>query len=254
MRSFERKWQIGRQALIAAALFAGLSAAQGAVIRSNDFSIGMGYTWPGQWGFSETENTNVGPGSSFDLAISAGQMGAYTTGGVVFSDRELSDYMANGYLATADSSFSISASYTGALPPDAAETSDYRITLVITKISVYASPAYANSTDTIQWNETTIGNAGSSSPIAINIDSPETPYNDKTSFQKILWTPGSFESDGLTQLRSFKTSESAPYKYAIDGFEVEGYILLEYQSISEPGSVALLGAGLLGLGFIRKRQ
>jgi hypothetical protein len=246
---------IGMVAVLALAASAGA-----ATITSGNFSLGYGYA-NDHWSTDETSatnspNPNVYLTGDFTLGDVAFTGIKASNGGVGFADRVLGNNGTNnqsGYIGGgADAPFSatVTGSYTGPTPVDAAANPNYQVELNITAVKIYATQFGAGS-DTVNWTETTVGNLQSQSPQAVG----KAGVYDPTNYVHIVWNDptGFLSPSGTTsQTRSFGLESNDAGNIALDGFEVFGNVVLNYDAVPEPASLGLLAMG--GLLMIRRRR
>lgn len=239
------------------------SGMNAAMIVSDQFSFGYGkdnntsgLPWTLKTGGGTTSNT-IG---NFTFTPTV-ESGIYASNGPIFNNnRVLTNGITNASSTAGNTgtwSMSVTGSYTGTTPADAAANPNFRITLIIENISIYATsygnPAPPN--NLLAWTETTAGHMSSSEPITlIYAGSTAANLNTAANFLPLAWNPDDFLIAGTTSTRSFGflTDTIRP----IDGFEITGRIEITYDAIPEPSTTAL---GLLGLAtisflFFRKRR
>jgi len=233
-----------------------------AMIVSDQFSFGYGkdnntsgLPWTLKTGGGTTSNT-IGD-FTFTPTV---ESGIYASNGPIFNNnRVLTNGITNASSTAGNTgtwSMSVTGSYAGT-PADAAENPNFRITLIIESISIYAAsygnPAPPN--NLLAWTETTAGHMSSSEPITlIYAGSTAANLNTATNFRQLVWNPDDFLIDGTTSARSFGflTDTIRP----IDGFEITGRIEITYDTIPEPSTTALgvLGLATVSFLFFRNRR
>jgi hypothetical protein len=223
-------------------------------LTSGDFSIGLGFTANEvTWNDIETAGANT-PTTIGDFTFTPAVVSSNnSSGGVNFINRVLgggpSDRSANGdgFLAT------VVGTYTGPTPADAAPVPNYRVTLDIDEISLYVA-VYDAAASPFHFQETTAANPGVSPDLTddfVGGNNANTP----STYTKAVWNPGDFQEIGTTSTRTFKfpDAEAATANLQIDGFEILGNVILEYDSvvIPEPASILLLAAIGAAAAFTR---
>lgn len=214
------------------------------VITSSEFSIGYGYTGHAihdRWGTTETESVNVqaAPESSFILETSV-EGGGLSPLGPDFKRRALGALAQGEYTGVASNFLAnLRAIYAGPKPSDAADEPNYRTSLAIRKINIYAAPIKANTSQALAFRETTPQNEQVQKPAVL----PNSgDFRNASNWKKIEWTPGGFFSPGTSQRRTFSLSEGPMNDiknliYVVDGFEIVGQIVVEYDSVAEQDRV-----------------
>jgi len=250
-----------KAAILAAGLLAAATASAGAAtITSGNFSLGYGYA-NDKWSTDETSsisspNPNVYLSGNFTLGDVTFTGIKASNGGVGFADRILGHNGTNnqsGYIGVIGVnelfSATITGSYTGPTPADAAANPNYQVEVNITAIKIYAAQ-FGASSDTVNWTETTAGNVQSQSPQAVGTAGVSDPAN----YVHIGWNPAEFLSPvgSTSQTRSFGLGSNNPENIALDGFEIFGNMVLHYDAVPEPASLGLLSLG--GLAMRRRRR
>lgn len=214
------------------ALFGAVVNVSGGTIRSADFSVGLGFTGPtpGSWNTTETagQNTPTTQGD-FSFVPTLGGPG-FSSMGPIFANRVLAsgsgDWSGWNWGASGGSGPSIVGTYTGPLPSDAAAVPNYQLTLEITSISIWASSVYVGPFS-VWWSETTAGHAGTSPTVSSGGGTASSHINWASSYAQLQWDPADFSVAGLTSTRDF-TIPVTTGNVAIDGFEIEGRVILTY--------------------------
>lgn len=195
-------------------------------ITSPEFSIGYGFVPKsdntGQWSVEETEASNTLPGKGFGVTmeVEGGQLSAT---GVSFIGREarpVSSSNASGLVS--NFLVTVSGSYDGKKPADAANNPKYKVKVNIKRISIYAAPTIANGSDTINFSETTYGNDQVQQP---QEETAPATFATLSAWRQLEWVPTKNEG----QTRTFElnqTGEGNPF--AIDGLEVIGTVEVTY--------------------------
>ena len=243
------------------ATLVGLPAANATVITVNsaDFSFGFGANndvaepnniWDLQNAGTENVNTPSTGYTQGDFVLTPSPTGAKFSGtGPKFEKRTLSNG-SSGWVSGNVLGFSmpISAAYTGTIPADA---TNIRLQLEITNISVWAACWQGSSTD-LAWNETTPGQIGQSSSVALKSPVNTLPaIMDIANYTQVAWDPSdayvSLATAGASVTRTFNFGSA--FDVPIDGIDVMGRIHLTYEtaSVPEPGTMALGFMGLIGL-------
>lgn len=225
----------------------GTTSVDAASVTSSNFSLGYGKTSSSiAWNDSETSSSNTTVSGDFTLGVSVSSSADYLAG-VTFLNREL------GETDDAYSSFPagfeaiLTASYSGT-PADASGTPDYTLQIVITSISVYAAGG-DNDPSQIGFVETTTGNEQSQ---ALQPLAPYANMRKPVNYTKITWSPDGFDSSATTQTRSFGVIQPTSSAF-LDGFEVEGHIVVTYNAVPEPVALSLAAPVMLLLAR-RKRN
>lgn len=255
--------------LAGAVLAAGLTTAtEAATITSADFTIHIGRSegpppWPvpslygGEW--SEYESSGVNSPhtqGNFSFTPTIGSSG-WSAGGPIFPNGVLSNDPVDGVEPNTgyDLNFSnsITASYNGAAPGNAAAIPNYRLRLEIDMMRIY-SVGYADAT-TVNWSEA--GN-GSSTPTAVGAYADATP-NDiglASTYTPVTWNPNDpdvvLASLNDPVIREFTFVRTAGTYAVLDGYTVTGRVVLVYDAIPEPASLSLLLLG--GAGVLARRR
>lgn len=149
----------------------------------------------------------------------------------------------------------LTGSYNGT-PGDATATPDYQISFVITHLSIYGITQHATTPGLLRnfaFEETTAGNTGVSTPIVLStfVANPGNVVP-AANYSLLEWNPGDFETSGVSQQRSFKIAGSD--SFGLQGINVQGYMVVNYEAIPEPGTVALLALSAGGLFVARLRR
>lgn len=234
--------------------------ASAATITSDTFSLGYGFSNSGSGGTWNTLETSGGntPTMIGDFNFNPVVNGLeLSSGGVYFPDRVLTDG-GNGAFSAYQTSMTISGSWNGVTPVDAAPQPNYRLTLYVTSISIWAHN-WGGVVET-WFEETTAGN-GAISP---KIYAPNSnAFEDASDYSQLIWNPGGFSLDGTSVSRSFLVTDtngggSDAGFTILDGFAITGYVTLTYDAVPEPGSLGMLAAGatflLLMAGLKRRRK
>jgi hypothetical protein len=255
-------------------IFAGSVFADTGTIISSSFSLGYGATTYGiqsaQWDTSETAGSNTSVTGPFSLSVvfssrtPAADGDSYDNGasgsGPVFTGRTLAD--SPGGPGTGFSSWSprfqvtVSGSYTGGTPVDAAPIPNYQFSLAITSIRIWGTALdYGSVSDRdLYFTETTPLHGASSPPQLLPYrTNPFESVHEAAYYAQLAWDPTDFNTAGLSDARTFVLdTASFPHQRAIDGFEVFGNLVVTYDAIPEPGTMMFLGLG--GLLLIRRRR
>lgn len=236
--------------LMAATGLALASSANAATIISDNFSIGYGWL-NNSWNTTETASVNTGPGSNFLLNLSFATNGFSNTG-PSFTNRVLGTVTSSGYVSISTTfSTTLTATYTGPAPLDAAALPNYRLQLNITGISLYVAPSTIQAGQTANFRETTVGNtqAQSAQPVSATGN-----FTTLASYVNLVWDPNDFQSAGQSQARTFSLETVSPTALGADGFQVFGNIVLTYDAVPEPATFGLLGAAALVGICLRRRS
>lgn len=234
---------------------------RGAVITSDTFSVSMGKTSStANWNTTETASVNVSPGNLFALTVNVAS-GSYSTGGPTFTDAVIGTYGSSSFSGkTSDFNVFMSAAYAGPTPTDAAATPNYQLTFVITNISVYAASNAVGDTHTLNWREVpTSITPTSQSQSPQTLEFTET-WQNAAGYEKLAWDPSdtpiaiSARGNGVT--RNFVLDTEDGKVFALDGYQVTGYIQLTYDAVPEPktyGLLGLFGSGVV-FGYLRRKS
>jgi hypothetical protein len=244
--------------VVVIALFGAVTNVSAVTITSADFTIGYGFTGPspGSWNTTETAAQNtattIGDFSFVPSLLNQGWSGT----GPTFPNRVLSNgpsgnwsafYWGNPNADNRDEPPEIVGTYNGVLPGGA---TNVQTTLEITSIAIWvSSTTVAGGPFNVQWDETTAGHLGSSTPVV----SGTGGSNAASSYTRLQWNPGDFSVPGLTSTRGF-TIPTAAGNIATEGFEVFGNVSMSYDLIPEPTSVTMMVLGLFGLAACAGRR
>lgn len=208
----------------------------GGQIVSDNFSVALGansVTHP-VWSVEGDESDNVSPGSSFALSVDL-EGEALSPSGPTFLNRRLENVSGTGVVARAGKFVAnISGKYTGPVPSDAANPPNFRIQVNVTSISVYAAVLGDGSASTymLNFNEVTAGQEQSQEGQPVELRSES--FSNLSNYIHLVWAPKSWSSTvgaiDQEQGRIFDLTESEPNSIVIDGFEVNGNIVLLYDS------------------------
>jgi len=207
----------------------GTAAAEG--MASADFSMGYGFTnhtGRDAWDTSETELVNRNVGKDFRLDIKV-EGGGFSKFGPSFRDRILQAPTPTGMSGNvAKFKVTVTGVYTGPTPSDAAAEPNYRLRLDIRKISIYAAVFDESNGCTLNFDEQSEGFEQSQDPQPL--DSKANGFRVLTNYHNIAWEPGAPEVNarGNAQTRVFTLSESVAGGAVLDGLEISGNIILEY--------------------------
>jgi len=233
-------------ASIALAVFALLPrAATAATISSSSFSLGYGFT-SGGWDTTETSGVNTATTIGDFSFLPAVTGGSFASRGPTFTNRALAD----GDLdppADRDHSASnltftntITGSWSGTIPPN----NTVSLRLNIDQISVYARGHSGFGSGGLAFPETTVGHLATSPEVALTYTSIE---NEASYFTQLSWNPGDFEVAETNSVTGTFVLVGDNHK-VLDGFEIQGTIDGILTPIPEPGTLALLGLGAMGIG------
>ena len=199
---------------------------------SSTFSIGIGMCqtgWDGStpvYAWTTTESTSVNtPQRQGEFTFVPTVSSVLGSGaGWFFPNRvpaDLGDRGAVGYDSSnpAESwAMTLNASYNGD------KGTGGKITVNITSMSIYGSP-WTGVGHTLWFTETTLGHE-STSPVAT------TPtyvgLKDPASYAHLIWNPTDFEVAGESATRTFGIDESSIGYMMLDGFEITGNVVYEY--------------------------
>jgi hypothetical protein len=236
-----RVTQFGLAALVLCCM---TRAIYGAALTSAPFSFAYGFTGAngGSWNDSETMSTNT-PTTQGSFSFAPAPEGErFSSDGVSFVNRILTDERAgNGFSGYISDPFlvSVTASYTGAAPMNASATPNYRLNLIISKISIYGGEhPDSESEGTMVWDETTPDHASTSPPVTL-IESRN--YNEAAFYSHVVWDPADFEqplsglNDSFTRTFDIFTVGGGGDLRFVDGLEIEGLVSLVYDA--EPGGL-----------------
>jgi hypothetical protein len=137
----------------------------------------------------------------------------------------------------------ITAAYTGSVPTDA---TNFQLELEITNVSVYGA-RYTGFAQSLAWNE--VG-GGASSPVALTSPTVTNTAGLQTAsnYTHVAWNPSdSYVSVATALTPVTRTFNLGNAEAPIDGLEVMGIVHLRYETVPEPGTIALLATGLFGL-------
>jgi hypothetical protein len=237
------------------------SASCAGTISSDNFSLAYGATGTSGvgevfYGWTTTENTAGNtPTTQGDFTFQPAPFSddPFCGFGSTFVGRVLANGDGGSWSAYAGNfAVPIVASYTGAAPADASATPNYRLSLNITKISVYGAAYFTNAQTTMLWDETTPGNVRtqpSSEQISLNVVTATSQLTIASNFKQLSWNAGDY-SVSLANLGDTVTRTFAilPGDFRVlEGLEIEGNVTLQYNSVPEPSTVVLLATGAIGL-------
>lgn len=237
-----------------------LSAVEAAVLTSANFTIGYGYTGATRNGWTTTESSSVNsPTTQGSFTFSPTVLGEIWGGsGPTFPNLVLSNGTTDRVGDTKNFSVVISGSWTGATPADAAPSPNYQISIVITNLSIWGvtSTAAGGSATPLAFGETTSGHTATSSSISLNnLPNTASSFTTASNYKQLVWNPDDYSVSGTSTTRSFNIV-AGDQERAIDGFQVNGYVLITYTAVPEPGSLAtaLVGLGLCVVLYGRRRS
>jgi len=252
--------------VVAAIVGASMSGteSQGAIITSGNFSLGYGYNKLAEAGtvvsWNGLENTdprfiNVNTLGDFSLVPTLTGI-TYTAGGTAFTDRELvngGSEAQSAYITT----MSLAGTWAGTKPADAAADPNYRITINITGIKIWAYGYEAPQPRTLVLRETTPGYTQDYATFT-------PPFVNTSMYNPGPWTQNTWDTlsnnyttSGTSSTRSLWLGPNdlvhADLDAPMDGLEIYGNVVLTYDVIPEPTGLLLLGTGTL-LVLARRRQ
>lgn len=222
-------------------------------IISSSFSMGYGYNGGGgpnslpiSWNDLETAGANTSITNGVFTFVPTVTGTTDTSGGPQFPVRVLTSFAGAGYVGQNPTFLAgITGAYIGGTPLDAAPIPNYQLTLAITSIRIYGYDWGSTAAD-FSFSETTSGHAATSPAIATLAGS----IANAAAFAHLVWDPVDYSVAGTSSTRTFTTAGAE----AIDGFEVFGTVSLTYDTVPEPGTLGLLGLGIVGgLAFLRRR-
>jgi hypothetical protein len=209
-----------------------VSSATGETLTSARFSIGFGFDGPspGQWTTEEiapglNTPTTMGDFSFVPTLTSQG----FSSEGPTFVNRQ----PVNGFdwcainwdspgADSRDTPPQIVGTYNGTLPPGA---TNVQLTLDVDNIRVYASGSYAGPLD-VWWSETTPGHE-SDSGVTMTGEAGGHGFA-WTYLQNQFTTAAPLTVPGVTATRTFTVKTSDEGTLALEGFEVYGTVILNY--------------------------
>lgn len=200
-------------------------------VASADFSVGYGFTnhtGRDAWDTSETAAMNKNPGKDFRLDIKV-EGGGFSKFGPSFKDRILQAPTPTGMSGNvARFKVVVTGVYTGPTPSDAATEPNYRLRLDIRKISIHAAAFDESSGCTLNFTEQSEGFEQSQDPQSL--DAKASGFRILNNYHDIAWEPKAPEvnAEGNAQTRVFALSESVVGGAVLDGLEISGNIILEY--------------------------
>lgn len=203
------------------------------VITSPEFSVGVGFSPSPEgkeyhWSTRETEEANTLLEGDFQIEIDLDGGGISKTG-PKFEGRILSSPRGGEYSGSTEGfSAWITAKYRGEKPKDAANDPNYRIRIKISQLSIYAAASFPEDIATLQFEETTANH--SQVQDAVEIAPHPEGLNALGAYQKVEWAPATAAKaeKGITGKRSFILKKGDKNDLAVDGFEVIGEVVLEY--------------------------
>jgi|GEM_PF-3634972 len=239
------------------ALFTLAASSQAAAIISSDFTFGYGATAgnPITWTTTETSSSNSAT-TQGDFTFAPTLQGAFFSSNgpkvtVSGSNRTLVDGDSDRSGGSDNFASTISGSYTGPTPGDAAPTPNYQLSIIIDSVSIWGVSFNDESGNkTLGFGETTVGHTATSSTITLNNDSSsfllnKAQFTDDPNYSQLVWDPTDYSVAGTSTSRSFNLVSDS--NRVIDLFEVIGHVELTYDAIPEPKSITLLLAGGLAL-------
>lgn len=123
----------------------------------------------------------------------------------------------------------------------------------ITSLRIWATDFDATPTNSLKWQETTVGHEDSTSATNYPLIIGWPNWGDDAVYTQVLWDPNDFQVVGTTQTRTFALfPNNTAGNPAIDGFEVFGNVQLIYDAIPEPGALGAMG--LVALIGVRMRS
>jgi hypothetical protein len=243
-----------------------VSAAQAGMIASADFTFAYGATEGSGNVWSTTENTATNsPTTQGDFTLSPAPYSEVWSGaGPIFTNRTLGQGGSSDRSSYIGGIFTlpITGSYNGAAPADV-DTSNpgYTLKLEVTNLSIWSlwdSGDGCTAPSNLAWSDVTAGHAATMSP-AVDLHA----YNggslaerartmDPAYYTQVAWDPDDYSTslggrnDSFVRSFGFLGGGAADYRL-IDGLEISGRVVLEYNSVPEPSTLALLMVGLVGL-------
>jgi hypothetical protein len=226
-----------------------------ATVTSSNFSLGFGYTEdPFGWTTVETSSANTPTALGDFTFVPTVTSSNNSSGGCTFPGRVLTDQLAgqNGRSANGDGfAATVTGTYTGPTPGDAAPDPNYQISVNISSISLYVC-AYAAEANPFGFAETTAGHAA----LSPTFNDPVPPNNATlaSNYTHLVWDPDDYSVAGTTSTRTFGLSSPglAGGNLQIDGYEITGTVTLTYDVVPEPSSIACFAA--IGAAAVVRRR